>query len=67
MWIRFRCRDACKLARETIEWGDKIIIEVIDNNFDDPAQKGINYTEEEVKEREIRYFNNLKEELKDYL
>lgn len=39
-----------------LEVGDKIVIEVIDSNFDAPTYKGVTYSEEELRERKLIYF-----------
>lgn len=47
--------------------GDKIVVEVVDKDFDAPAHTGIVYSEEELRERKLKYFYELREELKDYI
>lgn len=47
--------------------GDRIIIEVIDDNFDQPIHFSPGISKEERIEQQLRYFHELKEELKDYL
>ena len=48
--------------------GDKIVIEVIDDNFDQPVTIRSNDSfEKETIESKLKYFNELKEELKDYI
>lgn len=50
-----------------LEVGDKIVIEVIDSNFDQPLNTSRRISKEERIENQLRYFYELKEELKDYL
>lgn len=52
---------------QSLEIGDKIEIEVIDSNFDQPPKIRKPITKEEELEQKIAYFHRLKEELKDYL
>jgi len=48
--------------------GDKIIVEVIDDDFDKPLNIRSNESlEKQSIEDKLKYFHRLKEELKDYL
>ena len=50
-----------------IKAGDKISIEVIDDQFDEPTSTNKKFDEEEIREQKIKHYFHLKEELKDYL
>lgn len=52
---------------EQLKNGDKILIEVIDGEFDEPTAKSKALTEEEIREQKMKHYLQLKEELKDYL
>lgn len=52
---------------ERIKIGDKISIEVINDQFDEPTSFGKKFTEEEIREQKMKHYFRLKEELKDYL
>ncbi len=52
---------------EQIKVGDKISIEVIDDQFDQPTSTSKKFTEEEIREQKMKHYLHLKEELKDYL
>lgn len=52
---------------ERIKVGDKISIEVIDDQFDEPTSTSKKFTEEEIREQKMKHYLQLKEELKDYL
>lgn len=52
---------------ERIKVGDKILIEVIDDQFDEPTSCSKKLTEEEIREQKMEHYFHLNEELKDYL
>ncbi len=52
---------------EQIKVGDKISIEVIDGQFDEPTSTSKKFTEEEIREQKMKHYLHLKEELQDYL
>ncbi|PUV24582.1 hypothetical protein [Sphingobacterium athyrii] len=52
---------------EQLNHGDKISIEVIDGEFDEPTSKSKALTEQEIREQKMKHYLQLKEELKDFL
>lgn len=52
---------------EELKVGDKILVEVIDSDFDEPTSKNKPFSEEEIRKQKINHYLQLKEELKDYL
>ncbi|MFD0989583.1 hypothetical protein ACFQ1R_05710 [Mariniflexile jejuense] len=50
-----------------LKLGDKITIEIISDNYDEPALISESKSKETILEGKIRAYKKLKEELKDYL
>jgi hypothetical protein len=52
---------------DELKKGDKIVVEVIDENFDEPVHASRRISNDERIQQKLKYFHELKEELKDYL
>ena len=62
------------VGKKYVTWGDKslkkgdvITIEIIDDDFDEPAESREAESEEVILQQKIKHYHRLKEELKEHL